>query len=91
MNDSLARVLHKTITLRFCQLFVDSFKIRLYFTYRNNFERVQIMITLNEETLTDENDRLLGWIADDGRFYPCGAALTLEQMKVITNMMESKE
>lgn len=45
------------------------------------------IITRNDETLTDDNGRLVGWIADDGKFHPSGASLSAEQLRAILAMI----
>ena len=44
-------------------------------------------ITLTDKQLTDATGRLVGWIADDGRFHPCGAVLTAAQLREILALM----
>lgn len=48
-------------------------------------------IVLTDETLTDKNHEIVGWVADDSKFHPCGTALTIEQMKEIISIIENKE
>jgi hypothetical protein len=44
-------------------------------------------ITRYGETLKDDAGRLVGWIADDGSFHPCGASLSADQMRAILAML----
>ena len=44
-------------------------------------------ITRTEETLKNEDGRLVGWIADDGKFHPNGAPLSVEQLRAILAML----
>jgi hypothetical protein len=46
-----------------------------------------LSISRNDETLTDNNGKLVGWIADDGTFHPCGAPLSAEQLRAILAML----
>ncbi len=48
-------------------------------------------ITRDDETLCDAEGRLVGYIADDGRFHPCGAPLTADQMREILAMLDLTE
>ena len=48
---------------------------------------MQEIITLDDERLTDISGRLVGWVGDDNKFYPCGASLTPEQVQAILNLM----
>lgn len=45
------------------------------------------ILTRNDETLKDDKGRLVGYIAEDGRFHPCGAPLTAEQLRAILAML----
>lgn len=47
------------------------------------------IINREDERLTDSNDRLIGWISGEGKFHPCGASLTAEQLRAILAMLES--
>jgi len=44
-------------------------------------------LTRADETLTDNTGKLVGWIADDGKFYPCGASLSADQLRAILAML----
>ena len=39
------------------------------------------------KTLTDDTGHLVGWIADDGKFHPCGAPLSADQIRAILAML----
>ena len=42
------------------------------------------------ERLTDSRGNLVGWIApDEGKFHPCGATLTADQLRAIQAMLNS--
>ena len=42
------------------------------------------------ERLTDSRGNLVGWIApDEGKFHPCGATLTAEQLREILAMLNA--
>lgn len=45
------------------------------------------IINRSDERLTDADGELIGWIADDGKFHPCGAALTVDQLRAILAML----
>ena len=45
------------------------------------------VITLTDETLTSADGRLVGWIADDGKFHPSGAPLDADQLRAILAMV----
>ena len=44
-------------------------------------------INRDGETLKDDTGRLVGWIADDGKFHPCGAPLSADQIRAILAML----
>ena len=48
------------------------------------------ILSLYGETLRDEKGNLVGWIADDGKFHPCGASLTAEQLRAILALIEKE-
>ena len=45
--------------------------------------------TINRDgkTLMDDTGHLVGWIADDGKFHPCGAPLSADQIRAILAML----
>ena len=45
------------------------------------------IIRREDERLTDDKNRLIGWIASDGKFHPCGASLTADQLRAILAML----
>lgn len=45
------------------------------------------IITRTDETLTDADGELIGWIAGDGKFHPCGSPLTAQQIGAILAML----
>ena len=45
------------------------------------------IVTRDNETLKDDKGRLIGWIAVDGRFQTCGAALSADQLRAILAML----
>ena len=45
------------------------------------------IIFRNDETLTDDKGRLVGWIADDGKFHPSSAPRSAEQLREILAML----
>lgn len=45
------------------------------------------IIRREDERLTDDKDRLIGWIASDGKFHPCGASITADQLRAILAML----
>lgn len=45
-------------------------------------------VSLNDETLRDDKGNLIGWIADDGKFHPCGASLSAEQLRAILALID---
>ena len=50
-------------------------------------EKNSIVIRVGER-LSDNKGDLIGWIADDGKFHPCGAALTKDQLQAILSMLD---
>jgi hypothetical protein len=47
----------------------------------------QQIITRTDKRLTDANGELIGWISDNNKFHPCGAALTEGQLRAILLML----
>lgn len=47
------------------------------------------VIIRSGERLTDVNGELVGWIADDGKFHPCGKSLTVGQLLAIIKLVDS--
>lgn len=48
------------------------------------------VINRDDERLTDDQGRLVGWISDIGpKFHPCGASLTAEQLRAILAMLDA--
>jgi len=45
------------------------------------------IITRTDKRLTNAKGELIGWIADDGKFHPCGASLTMEQLRAILDFL----